>query len=328
MSKSRLLNLVSKRLLEYIDSKNIVGGILDRLAGRDASTGLLERLETLVDYLHRYGYLGGAKRDEVGLAEIIRGVLLFRRMFHLGEPENEATPIDPEVLSAINYARCACTDFDSNAPLSLEAEAATSQGYWGLKTLTWFLKKPVRALPVETQRRIIKSCYDNTSTICDLEFREVFKESEANIVIDCGNTGNGIGSPGGTLAWAFLPPVRNFKGQLLVMMDDAEKWKDDGDTGPGIFYRNVFQHESAGGHSMGLSHVNTRGALMQPYYDPNISKPVSPDDVERLQALYGKPKPKPVTPTFPPSAPPQGGEEMTIILNGTITIPGYLIVKK
>lgn len=326
--KSKLLELASSRLLEYIDGKKIVGGILDRLAGRNASTGLLERLEALVDYLHRYGYLGGTDRDKVGLPEIIRGVILFRKMFHLGEPENEATPIDPEVLSAINYPRCACTDFDPNTPLSLEAEAATNQGYWGLKTLTWFLKKPVRALPVESQRRIIKSCYDNTSTICDLEFREVFKESEANIVIDCGNSGNGIGSPGSVLAWAYLPPSPNFKGQLLVMMDDAEKWKDDGDSGPGIFYRNVFQHESAAGHSLGLSHSRVKSALMAPYYSPSVSQPVSPDDIERLQALYGKPKPKPVTPTIPPSAPPQGGEEMTIILNGTITIPGYLIVKK
>lgn len=322
--KSKLLSLVSSRLLEYIDTKNIVGGILDRLAGRNASTGILERLEALVDYLHRYGYLGGADRDKVGLPEIIRGVILFRKMFHLGEPENEATPIDPEVLSAINYPRCACTDFDPNSSLALESEDATNQGYWGLKTLTWFLKKPVRALPVDVQKRLINKVYNNISSICDLEFREVGQENQANLVITCGTTGD-LGKSGGVLAFAYLPPSPNFKGQLTLVMDDAEAWLDTGSTGRGIYYENVFAHES--GHSLGMSHCNTRGALMQPYYDPNIPKPVSPDDVERLQALYGKPKAKPVPPIQPnPSNPSE--DEMTIILNGTITIPGYLIVKK
>lgn len=70
---------------------------------------------------------------------------------------------------------------------------------------------------------------------------------------------------------------------------------------------------------------------MQPYYDPNISKPVSPDDIERLQALYGKPKPKPQPPVIPgptPGNPIDPTEKMTIILTGSIEIPGYLVVKK
>jgi len=71
------------------------------------------------------------------------------------------------------------------------------------------------------------------------------------------------------------------------------------------------------GHALGLAHLNF-GALMAPYYDPNVSKPQA-EDIEEISKLYGKrQKPYPITKN---AAPQLAGE---IVINGQ----PYVLVPK
>ncbi|XP_066103775.1 matrix metalloproteinase-27 [Saccopteryx bilineata] len=107
--------------------------------------------------------------------------------------------------------------------------------------------------------------------------------------------------PLGVLGHAF-PPGLGIGGD--THFDEDENWTKDG-AGFNLFL--VAAHEF--GHSLGLSHSNDQTALMYPNYvslDPN-KYPLSQDDINGIQSIYGglpKAPAKPRRPTAPHACDP------------------------
>ena len=85
--------------------------------------------------------------------------------------------------------------------------------------------------------------------------------------------------PGGVLAHAYFPQ----DGRLHF--DEAETWTVGTNRGTNLGW--VVTHEI--GHALGLDHLWVGGTIMFPTYsgyDPNMK--LHPDDIKRIQNLYGK----------------------------------------
>ncbi|NIG57934.1 matrix metalloproteinase-27 [Pontoporia blainvillei] len=99
--------------------------------------------------------------------------------------------------------------------------------------------------------------------------------------------------PLGVLGHAF-PPGLGLGGD--THFDEDENWTKDG-AGFNLFL--VAAHEF--GHSLGLSHTNDQTALMYPNYvslDPS-KYPLSQDDINGIQSIYGSPPKTPAKPKGP-----------------------------
>lgn len=133
----------------------------------------------------------------------------------------------------------------------------------------------------------LKLAFDSWSAVTPLTFEQVDETGEVDLVLSVGKRRReGFGRRGGVLAWAQLPPTRNYDGTLVSKFDSAEHWILPDSEGYGIVFRAVAAHEI--GHLLGLSHSNDPDSLMYPY----ITASVGPerDDIKKIQRLYGKPK--------------------------------------
>lgn len=133
----------------------------------------------------------------------------------------------------------------------------------------------------------LKLAFDSWSAVTPLTFEQVDQTGEVDLVISASQRRReGFGRSGGVLAWAQLPPTRNFDGTLISKFDVAEHWVLPGSEELGIVFRAVAAHEI--GHLLGLSHSDDLDSLMYPY----LSSVIAPkaDDIKRIQRLYGRPR--------------------------------------
>jgi predicted Zn-dependent protease len=134
----------------------------------------------------------------------------------------------------------------------------------------------------------LKLAFDSWSEVTPLTFEQVPAGGAVDLVISAGQRRReGFGSSGGVLAWAQLPPTRNFDGTLISKFDVAENWVlPDSSEELGIVFRAVAAHEI--GHLLGLSHSGDPDSLMWPYITSAMGP--KPDDIKKIQRLYGKPR--------------------------------------
>lgn len=188
--------------------------------------------------------------------------------------------------------RCGCID-----------AANLGESFWGLATVAWGVSSFPTGLSQDRVLQLYQQAFDSWSAVCGLKFTRV-AAADANIVIGTGRgSRSNFDGPNGTLAWAYLPSGRNFRGRLEVRFDLDETWIDNPQA-RGILLLNVACHEF--GHAIGLSHItNVSNQLLNPYYSAAISKPQS-EDARQVQTLYGKPVATPAptpTPTPTPTDP-------------------------
>lgn len=275
----------------------------------------LDELKFAEEYLGYYGYLQpNATKEEFEAA-----VTEFQDRFNI-ETDGK---LGPETSAAMSVPRCAVKDVHKLVEFAS----------WRKDHLTYYINGYVGGLDKSTQSQIIKTAWGFWENVCDIHIEQV-NSTKADIIIGVGQGARDqFDGPSGTLAWAELPSGRDR--QLIMKFDLGENWVDN-PRNRGILMLNVACHEF--GHLLGLDHSKKSGALMAPFYSPNISKPQDNDDIPRIQAYYGKPvnnTPNPTTPPVNPNPNPIPSPEpnrLVLELEGSfsvkqLSIPGFRITK-
>jgi predicted Zn-dependent protease len=115
-----------------------------------------------------------------------------------------------------------------------------------------------------------------------MKFKQVDKNAKADLVVEFTYADHKDGFPfdskGGVLAHAFFPEDGR------IHFDEAEFFTEN--SHDGVNLRIVAAHEF--GHALGLDHISTPGALMNPYYrgfNPKFN--LHEADIYEIQKLYG-----------------------------------------
>lgn len=254
----------------------------------------------MLRYLYNLGYFGDLSWSKVkGIrgADLTKAVKAYQKFNGL----SASGRVNEETAHRVSRRRCGLPDFGLTSPTG-------STCRWPMKEISYY--HDIK-LPGMTQEQIA-SAYDiafgQWAEVCDINPKRVERKEVANIYARSGRgKKNNLDARGGTLAWSELPCDVASHIQLDQMFDEAEDWSFNMAVA-------VICHEL--GHALGLGHLNF-GALMAPYYDPNVSKPQT-EDIEEMTRLYGKR----TTPySFTSAAVQLGGE---IIINGQ----PYVLVPK
>uniref|UniRef100_A0A673MT80 interstitial collagenase n=1 Tax=Sinocyclocheilus rhinocerous TaxID=307959 RepID=A0A673MT80_9TELE len=194
--------------------------------------------------------------------------------------------LNKETMGVMKKPRCGVPDVAAYSTFGDEPKWQTNELTYRIVNYTPDLSKAEVDTSMEKALQV-------WAKVTPLKFTRI-NRGTADIMISFATRDHGDGllfdGPQGTLAHAFAPGSGNGGD---VHFDDDESFTFRSSRGHVLFL--VAAHEF--GHSLGLSHSNVPGALMFPTYtftDPDRS-PLSSDDIEGIQSLYGPLKPKPVT---------------------------------
>ncbi|XP_075469260.1 matrix metalloproteinase-25-like [Ascaphus truei] len=267
-----------------------------------------------VDWLTRYGYLpapdpySAQQQTLEGLRASVRSMQRFAGIPETGE-------LDDETVQMMQRPRCSLPDIIGTSELMRRRRKryALVGTVWEKKELTWRLDTfPAASLTRDTTRALIGYALAAWGQETALSFTETQGEADLRVGFVGGSHGDGypFDGPGGTLGHAFFPGVGPIAGD--THMDADETWTYNKDEGTDLFA--VAVHEF--GHSLGLSHSSAELSIMRPYYQGTVGNPskyrLPPDDLEGIQALYGKrvsspgaalPPPMPTQRVIPPHGP-------------------------
>lgn len=131
----------------------------------------------------------------------------------------------------------------------------------------------------------ITTAFAAWSAVANIDFKQV---SDNGLPLDAAGANGDIRMGAhffdgefGILAHAFFPPPNGVSAAGDLHFDRSENWTCDTS---GIDIGIVTAHEI--GHSIGLNHEENSPALMQPFYNPAVSRPLS-DDINGLRSIYG-----------------------------------------
>uniref|UniRef100_A0A671KMV2 interstitial collagenase n=1 Tax=Sinocyclocheilus anshuiensis TaxID=1608454 RepID=A0A671KMV2_9TELE len=191
--------------------------------------------------------------------------------------------LNKETVAVMKKPRCGVPDVAAYSTFGDEPK-------WQTNELTYRIVNYTPDLSKAEVDESMEKALQVWAKVTPLKFTRI-NRGTADIMISFDH-GDGLlfDGPQGTLAHAFAPGS-GIGGD--AHFDDDESFTFRSSRGHVLFL--VAAHEF--GHSLGLSHSNVPGALMFPTYtftDPDRS-PLSSDDIEGIQSLYGPLRPKPVT---------------------------------
>uniref|UniRef100_A0A348G5Z0 Matrix metalloproteinase14 n=1 Tax=Odontomachus monticola TaxID=613454 RepID=A0A348G5Z0_ODOMO len=238
---------------------------------------------TAANYLSQYGYLppsnpeNGAFLSSEKLTAAIEEFQAFAGLNITGE-------LNDETVKLMATPRCGVKDKVGPGADGRSKRYALQGSRWRTKNLTYKISKYPSGLNNVEVDKEIANAFKVWSGYTDLTFTRKTGRDNVHIEIrfEVGEHGDGdpFDGPGGTLAHAYFPV---YGGD--AHFDDSERWTIKSYRGTNLF--QVAAHEF--GHSLGLSHSDVKSALMAPFYrgyDPHFT--LDRDDVEAIQALYGK----------------------------------------
>ncbi|XP_075330584.1 collagenase 3 [Odontesthes bonariensis] len=238
-------------------------------------------------YLRRfYGLPAGYQGRQSSSGAFQTKIMDMQRFFKLEVTGN----LDDNTLDLMKQARCGVPDIGeyNHFPGHLK---------WQNNNVTFRILNYTPDLKRSDVDRAIRRALNVWADVTPLTFQKLH-EGNADIMISFGSKEHGdynpFDGPDGLLAHAY-PPGQGIGGD--THFDEDEHWTKDSST-YNLFI--VAAHEL--GHALGMSHSSDAGALMYPVYSYSTGFPLSEDDVEGIQALYGanpdskKVKPKPEAP--------------------------------
>ncbi|XP_077305924.1 matrix metalloproteinase-25 [Lithobates pipiens] len=262
------------------------------------------------DWLTRYGYLPppdpySAQQQTL---ESLRGAVKTMQRFAGLKMTGE---LDDLTVEMMKKPRCSLPDVVlSSGPQRMRRKRyALSGTVWQKKHLTWRMESFPISLSPDIMRTLMRSALEAWSRETQLTFSETLGEADIRVGFVGGTHGDGypFDGPGGTLGHAFFPGVGPIAGE--THMDADEQWTYNTDQGTDVFA--VAVHEF--GHALGLSHSSSETSIMKPYYQGTLGDHrkyrLTDDDIEGIQALYGRrdsaprPPPRPTQHAIPPRGP-------------------------
>ncbi|XP_018423424.1 PREDICTED: matrix metalloproteinase-18-like [Nanorana parkeri] len=255
-----------------------------------------EQFKLAVEYLIEFGYLPDDNLTDYDVPdapfitehqipeEFISGLEWFQRQNGL----NVTGKLDEQTTEAMKLPRCG----------KHEQRMAYNRGArWKTDMLTYKIINTTAKLQTGLVRDELVKAIKVWESASPLKFVEVNVNQTADIdiffVSGLHNDGerNAFDGPGRVLGHAFMPPFSKSKKSIDgdLHLDNDEKWTINEKKGVNLL--QAAAHEL--GHSLGLEHSTIPGALMAPTYKGY--KPLfelHPDDIEAIQALYGKPTAK------------------------------------
>ncbi|XP_073493544.1 matrix metalloproteinase-18-like [Phyllobates terribilis] len=255
-----------------------------------------EQFKLAADYLIEFGYLPDENLTDYLVPdtpfipedqlpdEFISGLEWFQRQNGL----KVTGRVDDETSDAMKLPRCG--KHEQRMSYNVGAK-------WKKDSLTYKIINTTALLPNKLVREELIKALKVWESVSPLKFVEVGINQTADIdiffVSGRHNDGerNAFDGPGRVLGHAFMPPFSKTKKDLDgdLHLDNDEKWSINEKKGVNLL--QAAAHEL--GHSLGLDHSTIPGALMAPTYKGY--KPLfqlHQDDIEAIQALYGKPSTK------------------------------------
>ncbi|KAG8449698.1 hypothetical protein GDO86_016371 [Hymenochirus boettgeri] len=252
-----------------------------------------EQFKLAADYLIEFGYLPDENLTEYAVPdtpfisedqlpeEFISGLEWFQRQNGL----KVTGKLDASTADAMKLPRCG--KHEQRMSYNLGSK-------WKKDVLTYKIINTTSQLTMKMVRDELTKALKVWQDVSSLKFVEVGMNDTADIdmffVSGLHNDGdkNAFDGPGRVLGHAFMPPVgkknKGIDGDLHL--DNDEKWTVNEKKGVNLL--QAAAHEL--GHSLGLDHSTIPEALMAPTYKGyNPKFQLHPDDVQAIQALYGKP---------------------------------------
>ncbi|XP_075999101.1 collagenase 3 [Genypterus blacodes] len=238
-------------------------------------------------YLRRfYGLPAGLRGGPRAPAALQAKIEEMQSFFNLEVTGN----LDANTLEVMKLPRCGVPDVAeyNHFPRHLK---------WDHDNVTFRIVNYTPDLKKSDVDRAIRNALNVWSDVTPLTFKKLY-HGNADIMIAFGEKEHGdynpFDGPDGLLAHAY-PPGIGIGGD--THFDEEEHWTKDS-AAYNLFL--VATHEF--GHALGMSHSSDAGALMYPVYSYATGYPLSEDDIDGIQALYGpNPNPRKVKPK--PDAP-------------------------
>eukprot|EP00795_Rhopilema_esculentum_P007838 gene7838-13715_t len=250
------------------------------------------------NYLAKYGYVvrpdprRGSILDEKKIAE---GLKAFQRMG--GLPETGV--LNEETKKIMQSPRCGMADFAPTDNVKRKRRYKKQGKIWNKRNLTWAIANSNNDnIKDEDVKEMVIKAFKKWSSVTNINFEE--DKSKPDILLKFTRKYHDDSYPfdgmGGELAHAFYPDGGDdLTGD--VHFDDDEIFSIKSSKGRDLLWITV--HEV--GHSLGLDHSGTKGAVMHALYKATngLDFNLHIDDIQGAQSLYGV-RDQPATASPPP----------------------------